>query len=61
MVITSLHTVKHTPAIAIDIHIVMQVFVFTAIVTSLLREKLDADAAFAATALIERIRTFNRR
>jgi hypothetical protein len=39
----------------------MQVFVFTAIVTSLLREKLDADAAFAATALIERIRTFNRR
>ena len=34
---------------------------FTAIVTSLLRENLDADAAFAATALVERIRTFNRR
>jgi hypothetical protein len=38
-----------------------QVFIFTAVVTSLLRERLDTDAAFAATALVERIRTFNRR
>jgi 26S proteasome regulatory subunit N3 len=39
----------------------VEVFIFTAVVTSLLREKLDTDAAFAATALVERIRTFNRR
>ncbi len=39
----------------------VEVFVFTAIVTTLLREHLDTDAAFAATALIDRIRGFNRR
>lgn len=39
----------------------VEVFIFTTVVTSLLRERLDTDAAFAATALVERIRTFNRR
>jgi 26S proteasome regulatory subunit N3 len=39
----------------------VEVFIFTTLVTSLLREKLDTDAAFAATALVDRIRSFNRR
>jgi len=39
----------------------VEVFLFTLVVTTLLRCGLNGEAAFAATALIERIRTFNRR
>lgn len=39
----------------------VEVYLFTLIVTTLLREKCDADAAFSATVLVDRIRTFNRR
>ena len=39
----------------------VEVFVFTTIVTCLMREKLDSDAAFVVTVLINRIRGFNRR
>ena len=39
----------------------VEVFIFTTIVTTLLREKLDNQAASAVTILIERIRSFNRR
>lgn len=38
-----------------------EVYVFTIIVTTLLREKLDAQAAAVSSALVERIKTFNRR
>ncbi|KAJ1414896.1 PCI domain-containing protein, partial [Ochromonadaceae sp. CCMP2298] len=39
----------------------VEVYIFTLIVTTLLREGCNAEAAYAATALVERIRTFNRR
>lgn len=39
----------------------VEVFIFNTIVTTLLREGLNKEAAVTATALIERIRTFNRR
>ena len=39
----------------------VEVFIFTTILTSLLRERLDEVAAFTATTLIDRIRSFNRR
>lgn len=39
----------------------VEVYIFTLIVTTLLRHNCNAEAAYAATALIERIRTFNRR
>lgn len=39
----------------------VEVFLFTLIITTLLRENLDAEAAYSSTILIERIRTFNRR
>jgi len=39
----------------------VEVYIFTLIVTTLLRHDFNAEAAYAATALIERIRTFNRR
>lgn len=39
----------------------VEVYIFTLIVTTLLRHERNAEAAYAATALIERVRTFNRR
>jgi 26S proteasome regulatory subunit N3 len=39
----------------------VEVYIFTLIVTTLLREGRNAEAAYGATALVERIRTFNRR
>jgi 26S proteasome regulatory subunit N3 len=39
----------------------IEVYIFTAIVTTLLREKLNAEAAYSSTILVERIRSFNRR
>lgn len=39
----------------------VEVYVFTLVVTTLLRVQLNTDAAYYATLLIERIRTFNRR
>jgi 26S proteasome regulatory subunit N3 len=39
----------------------VEVYIFTLIVTTLLRHGRNAEAAYASTALIERIRTFNRR
>jgi 26S proteasome regulatory subunit N3 len=39
----------------------VEVYVFTLIVTTLLRHELNAEAAYAATALVERVRVFNRR
>ena len=39
----------------------VEVYIFTLIVTTLLRHECNAEGAYAATALIERIRTFNRR
>lgn len=39
----------------------VEVYLFTLVVTTLLRHALDGEAAFAATALVERIRSFNRR
>jgi 26S proteasome regulatory subunit N3 len=39
----------------------VEVYLFTLIVTTLLRHERNAEAAYAATALIERVRTFNRR
>ena len=39
----------------------VEVFITTLIVTTLLRHKLDNDAAYLSTILIDRIRTFNRR
>lgn len=39
----------------------VEVYIYTLIVTTLLRHDMNAEAAYAATALVERIRTFNRR
>lgn len=39
----------------------VEVYVFTLVVTTLLRVQLNTDAAYYATILIERIRAFNRR
>lgn len=39
----------------------VEVYLFTLVVTTLLRFGLDGEAAFAATALVERVRAFNRR
>ena len=39
----------------------IEVFVFTLIVTTLLRVGLDGEAAYASTVLVSRIKTFNRR
>jgi len=39
----------------------VEVYIFTLVISTLLREKLDDDAALAATALMERVGLFNRR
>eukprot|EP00600_Ochromonadales_sp_CCMP1393_P006693 CAMPEP_0174963028 /NCGR_PEP_ID=MMETSP0004_2-20121128/5095_1 /TAXON_ID=420556 /ORGANISM="Ochromonas sp., Strain CCMP1393" /LENGTH=519 /DNA_ID=CAMNT_0016211593 /DNA_START=53 /DNA_END=1612 /DNA_ORIENTATION=+ len=39
----------------------VEVYIFTLIITTLLRCNCNAESAYAATALVERIRTFNRR
>lgn len=39
----------------------LEVYIFTLVVTTLLRHSLFTEAAFTATALVERIRCFNRR
>jgi 26S proteasome regulatory subunit N3 len=39
----------------------VEVFIYNTIVTTLLREQLNTEAAVTATALVERIRSFNRR
>lgn len=39
----------------------VEVYLFTLVVTTLLRFGMDGEAAFAATALVERIKAFNRR
>ena len=39
----------------------VEVYLFTLLITTLLRFHLNEDAAYCATALVERIRSFNRR
>lgn len=39
----------------------VEIYIFTLLVTSLLNNKLDIDAVVCSTALVERIRSFNRR
>jgi 26S proteasome regulatory subunit N3 len=39
----------------------VEVYIFTLVITSLLRSSLNEEAALASTVLIERIKTFNRR
>lgn len=52
-------TMKDGPVIAVLPEV--EVYIYTLIVTTLLRYELNGDAAFASTNLIDRVKSFNRR